>query len=215
MQAIPWYSRASPHSAVFIFNFTLRFNFFLKLQSFPALLSSCISRLHPSLWGSTAAMATTPTSNNADESNEQDVLDAEEQKFLEEMGWKALFSFTTRKHLPVLAFAVLASTLAALTLPALAVVYGLLFREFGSVAKGDKSDSLFLKQISTYCIYVTAIGGVSWLGNSLHFATFMTFGELQARGARGRIFDTLLKKDIAWYDTRDTGVAAFLPAMQT
>ncbi|KAF2438765.1 P-loop containing nucleoside triphosphate hydrolase protein [Karstenula rhodostoma CBS 690.94] len=160
-------------------------------------------------------MATVAASNRADEPDKQDVLDAEEQRFVENMGWKALFSFTTRKHLPVLAFAVFASTLAALTLPALAVLYGLLFREFGSVAKGDKSDSQFLNQVSTYCIYVTAIGGVSWLGNSLDFAAFVTFGELQARSARGRIFGVLLKKDMAWYDTRDTGMAAFLPAMQT
>ncbi|KAL5418582.1 hypothetical protein PMIN04_007283 [Paraphaeosphaeria minitans] len=160
-------------------------------------------------------MATPAASNRVNEPDKQDVLDAEEQQFVANMGWKALFSFTTRKHLPVLAFAVLASSLAALTLPALAVLYGLLFREFGSVAKGDKSDSQFLKQVSTYCIYVTAIGGVSWLGNSLHFAAFMTFGEMQARSARGRLFGALLNKDMAWYDTRDTGMAAFLPAMQT
>lgn len=160
-------------------------------------------------------MATVAASNRADEPDKQDVLDAEEQRFVENMGWKAVFSFTTRKHLPILAFAVLASTLAALTLPALAVLYGLLFREFGSVAKGDKSDSEFLKQVSTYCIYVTAIGGVSWLGNSLEFAAFVTFGELQARSARERIFGVLLKKNMAWYDTQDTGMAALLPAMQT
>lgn len=160
-------------------------------------------------------MATTAASNCGDNPNKQDILDAEEQQFADNMGWKALFSFTTRKHMPVLAFAMFASTLAALTLPALAVLYGLLFREFGSVAQGDKSDSQFLKQVSMYCIYVTAIGGVSWLGNSLHFAAFMTFGEMQARSARGRIFGALLKKDMVWFDTRSTGVAAFLPAVQT
>ncbi|KAJ4358602.1 ATP-dependent permease [Didymosphaeria variabile] len=160
-------------------------------------------------------MTTSATSNSTNEADKQDGLHTEEQQFVQHMGWKALFSFTTRKHVPVLAFALSASTLAALTLPALAVLYGLLFREFGAVAKGDKSDSQFLKQVSTYCIYVTAIGGVSWLGNSLHFAAFMTFGELQARSARGRIFGALLKKDMAWYDTQDAGVAAFLPAMQT
>ncbi|KAL1613134.1 ATP-dependent permease [Paraconiothyrium brasiliense] len=160
-------------------------------------------------------MATSATLNSTNEADKQDELYTEEQQIVQHMNWKALFSFTTRKHAPVLAFAVSASTIAALTLPALAVLYGLLFREFGAVAKGDKSDSQFLKQVSTYCIYVTAIGGVSWLGNSLHFAAFMTFGELQARSARGRLFGVLLKKDMAWYDTQETGVAAFLPAMQT
>lgn len=160
-------------------------------------------------------MAVTATSTRADEPDKQDVLGTEEQRLVQNMGWKALFSFTTRKHLPVLACAVLASTLAALTFPALAVLYGLLFREFGTVAKGDQSDSQFLEQVSTYCIYVTLVGGISWLGNSLYFAAFVTFGEMQARSARERIFGALLNKDMAWYDTQDTGVAAFLPAMQT
>lgn len=160
-------------------------------------------------------MAASATSNSTNDANKQDGLDIHEQQFVQDLGWRALFGFTTRKHLSVLLFAICASTLAALTLPALAVLYGLLFREFGAVANNGKSDSQFLKQVSTYCIYVTAIGGVSWLGNSLHFAAFMTFGEMQARSARGRIFGALLRKDMAWYDVQDAGMAAFLPAMQT
>ena len=160
-------------------------------------------------------MATSSGSNNTSNSDKQDELDADEQKLLRHMGWKALFGFTTQKHLPALALAVFSATIAALTLPALAILYGLMFREYGAIAKGDKSSADFLKQISTYCLYVTALGGLSWLGNSLYYAAFMTFGEMQARSARGRIFAALLKKDMAWYDTRDTGVSAFLPAMQT
>ena len=160
-------------------------------------------------------MATSTGSNSTGGQEKQDELDTQEQELLQDVGWKALFGFTTRKHLPVLAMAVISATIAALTLPALAVLYGLMFREFGDVAQGEKSPSEFLKQISTYCLYVTALGGLSWMGNSIYFAAFMTFGEMQARSARGRIFGALLKKDMAWYDTRDTGVAAFLPAMQT
>ncbi|KAJ4286276.1 ATP-dependent permease [Kalmusia sp. IMI 367209] len=160
-------------------------------------------------------MATFPASNSTDEPDKQDEQDAEEQKYIHDMGWKALFSFTTRKHLPVLALAVASATLAALTLPALAVMYGLIFREFANFGAGSISSSKFLREISKYCIYVTAFGGLSWLGNSLYFVAFLTFGELQARSARGKIFGALLKKDMAWYDTRDTGMSAFLPAMQT
>jgi ATP-binding cassette subfamily B (MDR/TAP) protein 1 len=48
----------------------------------------------------------------------------------------------------------------------------------------------------------------------LYFFFFLTFGELQARSARTRVFETLIKKDIGWFDTRETGVAAFLPRIQ-
>ncbi|KAF1967003.1 ABC a-pheromone efflux pump AtrD [Bimuria novae-zelandiae CBS 107.79] len=148
-------------------------------------------------------MATSSASNSTEESDQQDEVDTEE-RLLQNMGWKALFSFTTRRHIPILVLGVVAAAITALTLPALAIMYGLMFREFGVIAKGNKSGTEFLKEISTYCLYITALGGISWAGNSLYYAAFITFG-----------FGALLRKDMAWYDTRDTGVAALLPAMQT
>jgi ATP-binding cassette subfamily B (MDR/TAP) protein 1 len=55
---------------------------------------------------------------------------------------------------------------------------------------------------------------VCWFANSVYFTLFLTFGELQARSAREKIFNTLLKKDLEWYDTRENGIAAFLPSLQ-
>ena len=54
----------------------------------------------------------------------------------------------------------------------------------------------------------------SWLASSTFYALFLVFGELQARSARERMFEALLQKDIAWYDTRKGGVAALLPTIQ-
>jgi ATP-binding cassette subfamily B (MDR/TAP) protein 1 len=65
-----------------------------------------------------------------------------------------------------------------------------------------------------YCLILTRIIALNWMANSFYFFFFLTFGELRARGARNRIFDALIKKDMAWFDTRETGIAAFLPAIQ-
>lgn len=138
----------------------------------------------------------------------------QEQNFEQRAGWKALFGFTTRAHLPVLSVAVLSAIVAALTMPAMAVVYGLVFRQFSSLASGHISSSTFLHNVSKYCLYMTGFVGLSWLANTIFFMTFLAFGELQARAARDRLFSALLKREMKWYDTRENGIAAFLPSLQ-
>ena len=136
------------------------------------------------------------------------------QDFIRDVGWNALFSFTTKRHLPVLCSACLGAAVAALTMPALAILYGFIFREYADFGAGRTSGTTFLRNTSRYCTYLAAVGGLNWLANSIYFMSFLTFGELQARSARDRIFDALLRKNIAWYETRETGAAAFLPAVQ-
>lgn len=156
-----------------------------------------------------------PSSSNATEEQEkQRPQDEEEQEFIRKMGWKALFSFTTKRHLPILFVACLAAAVAALCMPALAILYGLIFREYANFGGGTTPATTFLANVSRYCIYLSAFGGLNWLSNSIYFMTFLTFGELQARSARDRIFKALLRKNVAWYDTRETGAAAFLPTVQ-
>jgi len=159
-----------------------------------------------------AAFATTKSTDELDDQNPQDT---ETQLRTQHISWKALFSFTTRKHLPTLVIALVSAAIAALTLPAIAVLYGLIFREFAKVGADTISGSTFLHNVSKYCIYLAAFGGLNWLTNSIFFMAFITFGELQARSARDRIFSALLRKDMAWYDTRSPGVAALLTNMQT
>jgi ATP-binding cassette subfamily B (MDR/TAP) protein 1 len=129
-------------------------------------------------------------------------------------GWKVLFGFTTRKHLPIALGALLIAIVAAVTLPAMAVLFGMIFRQFADYGSGKISGSTLLDNASTYCIYLTAVCAVCWFANSVYFTLFLTFGELQARSAREKIFNTLLKKDLEWYDTRENGIAAFLPSLQ-
>jgi ATP-binding cassette subfamily B (MDR/TAP) protein 1 len=103
---------------------------------------------------------------------------------------------------------------AALTNPAIAIVFGSVFRQFADFGAGNITASEFLHNIAKYCTYLTAFGCLSWLSNSISCMAFMAFGELQAHSARDMIFISLLRKDMAWYDTRDTGIAALLPSVQ-
>ena len=140
--------------------------------------------------------------------------DEEEDEFIRQAGWKDLFGFTTRTHLPVLGATIFTATVAALTMPVQTIVYGLIFRQFANFASGSLSSLGLTRKVSEYCLYMTALAAVNWLSNSLYYMLAVTFGELQARSARDRIFEALLKKDLEWYDTRETGIAAILPTIQ-
>jgi ATP-binding cassette subfamily B (MDR/TAP) protein 1 len=43
----------------------------------------------------------------------------------------------------------------------------------------------------------------------------MAFGELQARTARREIFDSMLEKEMEWYDSREDGIGSLLIRLQT
>lgn len=160
-------------------------------------------------------MATSTTSKATDEQKEVHAEDDDHHEVIQEMGWKVLFGFTTRKHLPVAFSALVIAIVAAVTLPAMAVLYGLISRELANYGSGKISGTVLLQNVSTLCIYLTAVCAVCWFANSIYFALFLAFGELQARSARERIFKTLLRKDLEWYDTRENGIAAFLPSLQS
>ncbi|KAF1949133.1 hypothetical protein CC80DRAFT_581734 [Byssothecium circinans] len=159
-------------------------------------------------------MAKSPVSTYTDEPERRTIHDEEEHDIIRRAGWKALFSFTTRKHVPVFSVAFFAAFISALTNPAIAIVFGSLFRQFTDYGAGKTTASEFLHNVGKWCTYLAAFGGLSWLSNSIYFISFLIFGELQAHSARDMIFNAMLQKDMAWYDTRNTGIAALLPSVQ-
>ncbi|KAF2131947.1 multidrug resistance protein-like protein 2 [Dothidotthia symphoricarpi CBS 119687] len=159
-------------------------------------------------------MAATPASSDTEQHDKTVTQVDEEQKYVLQVGWKVLFSFTTKEHLPVLFAAILSATLAAATMPVFSVVYGLIFNVYSDYGGGKLDNTQFLDNVATYCLILTGIASLNWITNSVYFFFFLTFGELQAKSARKKIFDALIRKDMAWYDTRESGIVAFLPAVQ-
>ncbi|PSN70222.1 P-loop containing nucleoside triphosphate hydrolase protein [Corynespora cassiicola Philippines] len=156
-----------------------------------------------------ASLDSTPT-----DEQEKSAPDDEELDFVQRMGWKALFAFTTRKHVPVLVAALAAAVISALTLPAIVIVFGRIFGQFAEFGAGKITGTVLMHRTSENCIYLVALAAGNWLANSAYLTLFFVFGELQARSARDKIFDALTQKDMAWYDTRESGMTAFLPGVQ-
>ncbi|KAF1838803.1 multidrug resistance protein 2 [Decorospora gaudefroyi] len=159
-------------------------------------------------------MATTPASNGTDEHEKTATQADEEQDYISRVGLKALFGFTTKQHLPVILGAVIAAAIAAISMPVFAIIYGFIFREYTSYGAGTTDGDELISNVTKLCIILTGIATLSWVANSVYFFFCLIFGELQARSARTRIFDALIQKDMAWYDMRENGVAAFLPTIQ-
>lgn len=160
-------------------------------------------------------MATPVPSNRSEEDKKVTTQADDEQEFAAQIGWKALFGFTTTSHVAVLISALASAAAAAATLPIFSIMYGRIFGAYSDYGAGKTDGDELLSEITRLCIIMTGIAAASWILNSVFFFLFLLFGELQARSARTRIFDVLIRKDMTWYDMRESGITAFLPTIQT
>ncbi|RMZ72336.1 ABC a-pheromone efflux pump [Pyrenophora seminiperda CCB06] len=161
-----------------------------------------------------ADMSTTPVSKLTLHHDKTVTQADEEQAYLAQVGWKALFGFTTKQHVPIILGGIATASLAALSMPVFAIIYGLIFREYTNYGAGTSDSNKLISSVTQYCIILTGVTTVTWIANSFYFFFFLTFGELQARSARNKIFDALMSKDMTWFDMREAGIAAFLPSVQ-
>lgn len=164
-------------------------------------------------------MATAPGSNHSREEEETKKRkttpqDDEEQLYASKLGWKALFGFTTSAHITVLISAFLSAAVAAATLPVFSIIYGLVFGAYSDYGAGKFDGQTLLDKVSRLCVIMAGVAAASWILNSIFFFLFLLFGELQAKSGRIRIFKALIRKDMAWFDMRESGIAAFLPTIQ-
>ena len=159
-------------------------------------------------------MSTTPVSNVTLHHKKTATQADEEQAHISQAGWRALFAFTTKQHVPTILGGIATASLAALSMPVFAIVYGLIFREYANYGAGNSDSDKLISSVTRFCIILTGVTIVTWVANSFYFFFFLTFGELQARSTRNQIFDALMKKDMTWFDMRESGIAAFLPTVQ-
>ncbi|XPS94171.1 ABC-type xenobiotic transporter [Ascochyta lentis] len=158
-------------------------------------------------------MAPTPEPDHPKKQEKPTQAD-QEQEYASQMGWKALFSFTTTSHVAVLISALASAAIAAAVLPVFSIIYGLVFGAYSDYGAGKTNGDELLNEVTKLCVVMTGIAAASWVLNSIFFFLFLLFGELQAKSARTRIFDVLIRKDMTWFDMRESGIAAFLPTIQ-
>lgn len=124
--------------------------------------------------------------------------------------WKALLFFTTKAHLTYLSVGVLSAIVAGVTSPAQAFLVGKAFTAFTTSTSGAE---LVTKE-TQYVLYMVGVATGGWLLHFIFFASWVAFGELQAKSARDRLFKGLLEREIEWYDVRKNGIGALIPRLQ-
>ena len=128
--------------------------------------------------------------------------------------WTSLFAFTTKSHLPVLCVALSLSVASGIVIPAFAVFLGKVFNAFTDFGTGKLDGPALVHKVSRFALYLIELGGISWMLNGAFYMAWLVFGELQARDARDQLFDSMLRKDMAWYEMRKAGVGALIPRLQ-
>ncbi|KAJ5949072.1 hypothetical protein N7454_000656 [Penicillium verhagenii] len=128
--------------------------------------------------------------------------------------WKVLFSFTSRKHLPILIIGSIFALFAGCVTPVLAVLFGDVFDAFTSFAAGQADADTLRSKIVTNCLGMLGLGAAGWFLNGAYYMIFVAFGEFQAANIRRKVFSELLKRDIEWFEAQKEGSGAFLSGIQ-
>ncbi len=105
--------------------------------------------------------------------------------------------------------------MSGILLPALAIFFGKFFDALSSYGAGAINDDELKQKVLTNVYALIALGGATWLMQGGYFTAWLVFGELQAKDVRDTLFQTLLAKDLEWFEMRSTGVGSLLSRLQT
>jgi ATP-binding cassette subfamily B (MDR/TAP) protein 1 len=159
---------------------------------------------------------TFPRTNNGDPAKiSEPASDSTASEDSAKAPWRALFFFTTKSNLPTLITGILFSIIAGASPPTNAWIQGKIFESFSLLGAGQLTGEKLYNDDRKYVLYFVALAGATWFVNTGEFTCWMSFGELQAKSARNRLFHGLLEKDIQWYDMHKHGIGALLPRLQT
>jgi len=129
--------------------------------------------------------------------------------------WISLFVFTTRRHRIALGAALVLSVVSGLVIPGMSVLMGRIFGAFARFGSGALRPGEFMDEVKKYTLWLTLLGCCSWMLNGAFFAIWLWFGELQAKSARDKLFDSLIGRDLNWFEERKSGVSAMITGSQT
>ena len=150
-----------------------------------------------------------------------DTEESEAQRIVEDgerknavTSWRALFNFTDKTHLITLAPALFLSIISGILLPALAIFFGKFLDAFSSFGAGHLGGQDFMDKVLIDTYALIGLGGATWILKGGYFTIWLLFGELQAKSVRDALFQSLLEKDLDWYEMRTSGVGSLLSRSQ-
>ncbi|OAL23986.1 hypothetical protein AYO22_06010 [Fonsecaea multimorphosa] len=128
--------------------------------------------------------------------------------------WRSIFNFTAKAHLSVLLPAVILSSAAGCLQPAMAFFFGKFFDTFSDFAAGKTDGSTFMERSLGSLYALLGVAAATFFFKGILFSLWLVFGEMQARRIRELLFQSLLDREIEWYEARTTGVGTLLNRFQ-
>ncbi|CAK7267785.1 ATP-dependent permease [Sporothrix epigloea] len=125
-----------------------------------------------------------------------------------------LFVAGTRQDSVIALAATLASAAVAACKTAYALILGNVFQVISDYGSGALSAHETLHTVGRWCLWLTVLGLGMAIFSALLMGLWIVHGEARARRVRRRLFDALLAKDLAWFDTRRGGGVASLMTEQ-
>ncbi|KAG0124731.1 P-loop containing nucleoside triphosphate hydrolase protein [Tuber indicum] len=126
----------------------------------------------------------------------------------------SLFAFVRKRNFVALLPALLFSIGSGLVIPTMSLLMGRIFSSFAGYSSNKIGSEELLASVSRYTSYLSLLGATVWLVSGSFFASWLVFGELQARVAREELFRGIVGKDMEWFDTRK-GIAGLVSGCQT
>ena len=127
----------------------------------------------------------------------------------------SLFVFWEPRELVVLLPAALAALLVAGAKVLFAVVLGMIFQETANLGSGVITADEGLSRVAVLSLALSGVGLLKAVSAAFFMAHWILHGESRARTARRRLFQSLLRKPMSWFDSRREGTASILIRLQT
>lgn len=145
----------------------------------------------------------------------ESVVEDGEIERLKKPSWRSIFYFILRVHFIPLAVAVVLAALSGVVIPAVAIILGKIFDVFARYGSDTITGPVLVEHISWYAVALSVLGVASGILNGGFFAIWISFGELQAKSAREKLFDEMLEREIEWFDLRRAGINTLISRLQT
>ncbi|CAK7566305.1 MAG: ATP-dependent permease [Sporothrix epigloea] len=125
-----------------------------------------------------------------------------------------LFVASTRQDGVIILSATAASAAVAACKTAYALILGQVFQVITDYGSGAFPAHEALQRVGRWCLWLAVLGVGMAVCSALLMGLWIVHGETRARKVRRCLFDALLVKDMAWFDTRRGGGVASLMTEQ-
>lgn len=129
--------------------------------------------------------------------------------------YRVIFTFTRPSHYLILLSAGLFASLSGLIKPAISVLTGRFLSSFTNYAAGIISDDKVKQDTSSTIYALIVVGVISLLTRAGFCASWIAYGELQAKAVREDLFSALLIRHLGWFEAQEAGVSTLLSRIQT